>query len=299
MSKIKKYILMIIITMATLILFTNTKALATDFKDIGGETISIGMSTMTATDDIYCIAHSKGLFRANFETIAIAEITGSNAKFTYKDKNGEIQTKEVNNSANAIMASILGGKLEKGYGSYNSDSGESSYNEAQEALYGYWNTWVSIVGSDFGFQKDSSNDSYKDTKSLQKAKNDAVTNSYKVTIYLLKQKGATNYQELIGVKVGEVPTEPGPEPSQTEVTGYININGYVWEDVANTKDYSVNSKYSQDDKDLRIEGIKVHWKASDGSEIATTTTDKNGEYKLTTTIALYNHPYGIKDKAKY
>jgi len=62
MSKIKKYILMIIITMATLILFTNTKALATDFKDIGGETISIGMSTMTATDDIYCIAHSKGLF---------------------------------------------------------------------------------------------------------------------------------------------------------------------------------------------------------------------------------------------
>ena len=300
MSKIKKYILMIIITMASLILFTNTKALATDFKDIGGETISIGMSTMTATDDIYCIAHSKGLYRTNFETIAIAEITGPKAKFTYvEDK--KVKTKEVEDHSNAIMASILGGKLEKGYGSYNESSQISTYNEAQEALYGYWNTWVLKVAGDFGFQKDTSNDDYDNTESLQKAKNDAVTNNYKVTIYLLKQKGATNYQELIGVKVGEAPTpyEPGPEPSKTEVTGYININGYVWEDVANTKDYSVNSKYSQDDKDLRIEGIKVHWKASDGSEIATTTTDKNGEYKLTTTIALYNHPYGIKDKTKY
>ena len=297
MSKIKKYILMIVVTMASLILFTSTKAFATDFNDIDKGTISIDMSTMAAADDIYCVAHTKGLRRTNFKTIATVEITGSYAKFTYKDKNGNIQTKEVNDGSNAIIASILGGNLKRGYGSWNSSTKQSSYNEAQQALYGYWNTWVDKVGKEFGFQKDTKNDEFKNVPYLQKAKNDAIIRDYKVTIYLLHEYSGKNWQELIGVKTQDVPDTPEPEPGQTEVTGYININGYVWEDIANSKSNTINSKY--EDGDLRVSGIKVHWKAADGTELATTTTDQNGAYKLTTTIALYNHPYGIKDKTKY
>ena len=290
MSKIKKFMIMIILIAFSIILGINNKVFAWD-NDLNVTEIQLGYSDMTAANNIYCVAHGKKFWST--------DKVGNKPKFTVQGWVEIKGNKIINNSKgkpvsenanNATMAAIVGGALGEGYGK------ENNYNEAQRAVYTFWNTWVRNVGTNYGFAEYAENDSQIDNKVIAKAKAAAARNEYHVKIYYLSC-GKEDWQQLIWVSKENVDNPPEPEPGQTEVTGYININGYVWEDIANSKNNTINSKYEEGD--LRVEGIKVHWKASDGTEIATATTDGNGAYKLTTTIALYNHPYGIKDKTKY
>lgn len=303
MNTMKKFILTIIFITMMLILCMSTKVFA-DTKTIElGQTIDLSEKDMSNADNVYCVAHGKYFYNTcTFKATAYVDIEGKDATGVKLSINGNEETTETitinGKNENAVISAILGGILQKGYGSY------QHYNPAQQALYGYWNKWVKNVGTNYGFQSDEANTKIFEeaNQDTQKYINDAIssvsTKTYKVRIYLLHSNSDTNPQELIlvDVKNPTEPNEPGPS-TPTIVTGYVNISGYVWEDIANGKSNTINSKY--ENEDLRLEGIKVHWKASDGTEIASTTTDKDGSYKLQTTLELYNHPYGIKDKDKY
>ena len=289
MSKTKKFILMIIFVTLALILCMSTKVSAKTTQTINlGGTIDLSEAGMEGSDNVYCVAHSKGFSgTCTFKAIAYVDIDGKHAE----GKTSAGKQLSIDNDKNAVIAAILGGALSpRGYGKY------GAYTPTQQALYSYWNTWVNDVGNQYGFQTDSANANISADNYINAAKAAAKRTNYKIRIYLLHSDSSTNPQELILVDVKE-PDTPEPKPGQTTVTGYINISGYVWEDISNSKSNTINSKYEEGD--IRLEGIKVHWKANDGSEIASTTTDKDGSYKLQTTIDLYNHPYGIKDKTKY
>ena len=291
MSRTKKFILTIIFVTLALILGMTTKVSANTTRTISyGGTIGLSLTDMENSNNVYCVAHGKGFTRQEqltFKAIAYIDIDGKHAEGV--TSSGKELSKD--SDKNAVLAAILGGALSpRGYGS------EGNYTPAQKALYSYWNDWVDDVGGQYGFQKDSRNSEVSADNYINTAKAAAKRTNYKIRIYLLHSNSSTNPQELVLVDVKE-PDTPEPEPGQTTVTGYINISGYVWEDISNSKSNTINSKYEEGDK--RLEGIKVHWRANDGSEIASTTTDKDGSYKLETTIDLYNHPYGIKDKEKY
>ena len=309
MNRMRKIILTTIFFTLGLILCMSTKASAVTQSISLGGSINLSLGDMEASDNVYCVAHSKGFDGVcTFNAIAYVDIKGNHAQgITASGKELERKSPE-----NAVIASILGGNLTRGYGI------TGTYNEAQRALYGFWNKWVGSVGGQYGFSSDSANyNIFAEQPSTQylidKARADSQSVDYEVRIYLLYSTSATNPQELILVEVKSTPPdvpptppdEPEPEPKQTEVTGYVNISGYVWEDIANSKNNEVNSKYDKNEQgesggnDKRVEGIKVHWRAKDGSEIDSTVTDGNGSYKFSTTLALYNHPYEIKDKKKY
>lgn len=66
---------------------------------------------------------------------------------------------------------------------------------------------------------------------------------------------------------------------------YINLSGYVWEDIAWTagKETFINELYhgeSGDTQDKKLANIIVKLKDSNGNEIARTATDSNGSYKF-------------------
>lgn len=301
MSNKKKFILMIIIIAFAIILGMNNKVSAyhESTSNIGvNSSKSIGYSTMAAADNIYCVAHGQALRdpAVNYTVLNWVEIKGSKV-INYQTYNGrQVTTKD--SESNAILAAILGGALTQGYGSV------GSYNAAQQGVYGFWNQWCADIGNAYGCygygenanQFSAGGYQVSANRFIAQAKAAAKKNEYHVRIYYLSS-GIASWQKLILVEPFENTPPDEPKPGKTEVTGYVNISGYVWEDIANSKNNTINSKY--EDGDLRVEGIKVHWKASDGTEIGTATTDKNGAYKLTTTITLYNHPYGIKDKTKY
>ena len=301
MSNIKKYMLTMILMIIALVVFIPTQVNARTLSI--GDNLKISENDMSAANDLYCVAYGKSFggingmnYKFDFKVRAYVKITGKHAEGTTASG----QTISIDNDANATMAAILGGPLTRGYGKYN------NYNEAQKALYTYWNSWVASVGGSYGFSGDSANDQVNGSIYVQEAQAAAAEKDYEATIYLLAPVGdalASNVQELIAVDAPDTPDTPNPPtpdnpPSQpTTVTGYVNISGYVWEDMANNKKNEVNSKY--DEGEQRLQGIKVHWKDADGNEIASTETGDDGSYKLQTTLELYNHPYSIKDKEKY
>ena len=302
MNKMKKSLLMIIIITFAVILGMNNKAFALTHestKDLNvNSKKTIGYSTMAGADNIYCVAHGQALgVPVQYTVKSWIEIKGQ--KIVDSSRGNKVKTDDC--QANATLAAILGGALQQGYGKVD------NYNAAQQALYGFWNKWCNKVGEKYGCSKYGANENQFANTSLEGSVdrfiNQAIAaskkNEYHVKIYYL-DSGLTSWQKLILVEPYENTPPDEPEPGQTEVEGKVNISGYVWEDIANSKNGSVNDKYNKNSKDVKVEGIKVHWKAaSDGSDIATTTTDKNGAYKFSTTITLYNHPYGIKDKTKY
>ena len=298
MSKVKKYILMILIISFAIMLGACNKASALNHIDTNhsvNDKIQVGYRELTGADNLYCVAHGKELKttdeNGNTPTFTVrgwVEIKGN------KIVNSDRGVKTEDNERNAVLAAIVGGALTQGFG-----ENEQSYHAAQLAVWAYWDTWVDSIGNQYGFNRYANNETVNANRYIAQAKAAAARTEYHVKIYHLKC-GKENWQQLILVEPYDDNTPPDePKPGQTEVTGTVNISGYVWEDIANSKDNTINSKYAEADKDLRVEGIKVHWKASDGTELGSATTDKNGAYKLSTTIALYNHPYGIKDKDKY
>lgn len=294
MNRVKKSILMVIFIAIAVILGMSTKVSAKTTNTIElGKTINLSLADMEASNNIYCVAHSKSFNGTlTFKAIAYVDIEGKHAQgITYSGK--ELAR---NSEENEVIAAILGGAFsDRGYGS------TGNYSTTQRALYAFWNKWVNSVGGQYGFQTDSANSTIEASYYINVAKQAAKNKEYKVRIYLLQSNSPTNPQELILVDVDSTteppPDESEPDPNMTTVTGYINISGYVWEDISNSKDNTIDSKYGEGD--VRVEGIIVHWKANDGSEIASAVTGKDGSYKFSTTIDLYNHPYGIKDKEKY
>ncbi len=311
-KKIKKIVGLVLITILISLIGNYNRVFAADNMSVG-TVHRYNLTNLTNSNNMYCVAHEKVLYSyqdVDFTVKSYVEIKGN--KIVSASKNPS-NSGAADNSSNAIMAAMLGGALTQGhgsykdaYGDYNNGVGIHKYNAAQIAVWGYWHTWINDVGKYYGLTTVTNNafdnasvgnytaDNYN--KYLAQAKAAAEKSEYHVKIYFL-DSGATNWQNVIYVETFDNTPPDEPQPGQTEVTGYVNINGYVWEDIANSKSNTINSKY--EDGDLRVEGIKVHWKASNGQEIATATTDSNGAYKLTTTIALYNHPYGIKDKTKY
>ena len=296
MTKLRKYIFIILFFgFVTLFGMTN-KASALKFqnKEVKiKEKFTITYSDMTKSNNLYCVAHQKAspsanpneIQQADYTVRSYVEIDGRKSSFN----GGNIRY----NDNNAVLAAILGGVLTQGYGA------DRAPTDAQGALHMFWNKWVESVGKDYNFFKYAENDSRVEFGlALSKAIVASKKTDYHVKIYYMTT-GNDNMQQMILVETFAVnPPSPNvPTPGQTEVEGTVNISGFVWEDVANSKANNINSQYEEGD--LRVEGIKVHWKDNNGKEIASTTTGKDGSYKLSTTLALYNHPYGIKDTQKY
>ena len=301
-----------LVILAIVMLMNNPSYAAESNRKTLGTKETHGLLDMTERKDLYCIARTRSLTYyddVEYTIKAFVEIKGKTiveGAYGASEKNAtKVKTKD--NEKNAVLAAILGGVLKQGHGNvYGEGYSHVNCNAAQKALWLYWNTWVDAVGNKYGFPKDESNsgdDVAEDVggivnRYVAKATAAAISTDYHVRIYFL-ESGLDSKQNLILVDTFGSEYEE-PKPGQTEVTGKVNLSGYVWEDIANSKNNTINSKYEDGDGDLKVKGIKVHWKASDGTEIApATTTDKNGEYSFSTTITLYNHPYGIKDKAKY
>lgn len=308
MSKTKKiFVTLFCVILATIMLANNSMSYAASARKNLGTRYTLGLGDLVDRNDLYCVARGKHLYfedELSYRIEAYVEIEGKKViegAYGVKESSAKkVTTGE--NEANAVIAAILGGALTQGHGnSRDNYVMGSGCNAAQKALWLYWNEWVDSVGNKYGFirhedNEDIANVSPDSVKYLQQAKAASKLTDYHIRMYLLNT-GLEDKQQIVMVEpFDNVPTDE-PEPGQTEVIGKVNLSGYVWEDIANSKNNEVNSKYEQ--TDLRVEGIQVHWRASDGSEIASTTTDKNGEYKFSTTLTLYNHPYGIKDKEKY
>lgn len=325
MKRTKKILLGItVLTLILIVLMSiSGKVFAEDKMPIGSKQ-EFNLRDLRASDNLYCVAREKQLLsdtKAKFTVESYIEIEGDTIKDArvWKTKDGKKQSvtptnvpqSAIKNEDNAILAAILGGALQQGYREKTDsfDDVYRHYKEAQIALWGHWNTWQKNVGKYYNCQaptanafdsSDISNYSAQNfNKYFAKATAAARKTNYHVKIYFL-QAGAENWQDIIYVETFDNNTPPDENPpGQTNVTGQINISGYVWEDIADEKKNStINSKYANSDGDLKVEGIKVHWKDQNGKEIASTTTDKNGAYKFSTTITLYNHPYG-RNKDEY
>ena len=61
---------------------------------------------------------------------------------------------------------------------------------------------------------------------------------------------------------------------------YIKLSGYAWEEKYQGKGGEKDYVYTSDSEDKRLQNVTVTLKKSDGSTIASTVTDANGEYKF-------------------
>lgn len=258
------------------------------------------------SNDIYCVANQKHFgsvapgetsyerhnYKFEFEVTAVAKIKGDLVTFSTK-AGGSARTNHENNK---ILAAILGGGLERGYG------GLYTCSESQLALHTFWNEWVESVGADrYGFHTYGMNDAIAAHHLVEKAKQ-YMSDDLEVTLYWLTPIGEAhnrNVQELILVDAPE-PDEPEPEPQtpgKTVVNSQVNISGFVWEDIADNKSNTINNSY--DSGETKLEGILVQWIDSAGGIIAEDTTEADGSYSMSTSFELWNHPYSIKDQTRY
>ena len=224
MKKINKILLMIvfIILLGLIGIPTKVEARTMEKRTLNNNNeLTINYADLEYSTNVYCVAHAKGWVKRNgadqpfdrvtFKAMASVTIQGKVANGT--NKNGT-KIGPIENDDNALMASILGGSLKKGF-----NNPKGSYSPAQQALYSVWNNWVDNVGGRYGFTKDSANDKAANTPArinrlktaLVTAKREAAEKDYTVTIYWLHpQSNANNVQELILVEIG-TPTEKTKE----------------------------------------------------------------------------------------
>lgn len=81
--------------------------------------------------------------------------------------------------------------------------------------------------------------------------------------------------------------------------GNVTISGTVWEDALAGKANTNNS--SKDSGEKGIQGVRVYWRTSSGSLIASTETDSSGNYEMKGSITIYNHEYSVstEDYSKF
>ena len=326
MKRMKKLVAIIIAVLITTWVSMSNQVFAADALTIGKK-YYYNLQNLIDANNLYCVARENSLYyttKAEFTVKGYVEIEGNTIKSAkvLKSVNGKntVVTPSVSNSVkvnqqNALIAAILAGPLQKGYRTntkkeVGEDWANRNYHQAQIALWKNWKSWVNSVGKYYGFAA-ISNNAY-DTELNKKAQQEVGRNvsnyvpanankytsiaaaaakntKYHVKIYFL-DASARNYQDIIYVETFSN-TNNTPTPGKTEVDGKINISGCVWEDIANNKSNTINNRYDQNDGDKKVAGIKVHWKDASGNEIASGTTDANGNYTLSTTIRLTNHTY--------
>lgn len=299
MSKVNK----LIICLITFLIILFIKNISYSYSV--GEVINLSENDLTARSDAYCVALDKKFggvsgmsTRHPFRIVKHVKIEGNKST----DDNGVVAESE----SNAILAAILAGPLEKGYGSYR------NYKPAQQALYVFWDTWIADVGSSKYGLYDFAHNSGNSGKSpgANAAFWEQVARNYisdgtkcSVDIYFLRYCGPLGegaIQELIIAVPGNV--EIPPDIKQYD--GYIIISGKVWEDGEAGKSNDINGKYDSNDKTLS--GIKVTLKDKDGKEFSggsSTTTDESGNYKIVVNYdssknvyKLYDNPETVKEK---
>ena len=298
MSKIKKYLIFIIAFF--LILFIKNIS----YSYSVGEELLLSENDMRSRNDIYCVAHKKrfgadelgGLDQDHrFQIVRYVKIEGENSI----DDQGRTANKE----ENAILAAILAGPLEKGYGK------NENYKPAQKALYQFWDTWITNVGIPDhkidGFDHESGNSGVDGSAYLQEAKNYIQNGTVcNVEIYVLRYIGDENedadnfgvgaLQELIIA----VPGNPTPPPTVIpQYDGYILISGKVWVDGEAGKANNINGTYG-DSTDKGLGGIRVTLRDSSGNLFGpgtSTTTDSSGNYTITVNYTGKNSPYQLEE----
>lgn len=142
MSKIKKYLLIaILVIMSVIVCLTGSAKAATieEIKDLAGnavsKTVKLRYSIMTSRKDLYCIQHHAGLHGLNTYTVnKYVKITGNTAT----DESG----RKSSSTSNGIMAYII--SRGQGYGL------QGAYTAGQNALYNQINSWYTNSGSALG-----------------------------------------------------------------------------------------------------------------------------------------------------
>ena len=201
MNIIKKGLIVLIVFFSIIFIKNTVYARTYDVNDTiqDGFTISMNDVMMISERDLSYVSQNNDVVRDNLYCVALDKNFGYNdywTKLKFKVVQhisikgdtavGENGVTSVNNS-NAILSAILAGPLDKGYGRL------GHYNEAQQALYLYWDEWVKNVGSsvfglyDFAHNSGNLGKPIGDdaAKHLKEAKN-AANNSYGVEIYCLR-----------------------------------------------------------------------------------------------------------------
>ena len=286
MNKIQKCLIFIIVFL--LILFIKNVSYSYSI----GEYLWFSEDDMDARDDLYCVAHDKNFGKFGSDTARKFEVTQI-VSITGKESIGANGVK-VEHDSNAILASILAGPLEKGYGEYD------AYAPAQLALYSYWDEWIINVGltayglGDFYHKAGNSNlGNFSSSAAyyLQQAKNYIQDGTIcSVDIYCLRYVGDPSeiggsfgiggLQEIILVVPGNTTPPPSVIP---QYDGYILISGKVWVDGAAGKSNNINGIYNSADGDTNLGGIKVTLRDKYGNEFAggsSTRTGASGDYTI-------------------
>lgn len=324
--KTKSKIIITIIAIIMMILLKNNISEAYSAQDITqmssesvGQVVSITYGTEMNTlsnKTIYCISEGQrntGL--QDYKVLSYIEI--ENGVATVWDINQPAPMTSPEKVENRILAEILSGNHgDLGYGQADHANNIENYTNTQKAIWLYLHTWIDEVGKYVATDESwYVNNGYDDsqyggvgTQVVNDATN-AVSSGANPSarIYLLNTTPSLNsWQRLMIAVPGEAPEYGGDENHQfssepTTVNANVNISGFVWEDIVDSKNNKLDYVYStgEGSQDIKLEGIKVNWKGPNGELIASTTTNANGEYKLTTTITLQNHPYRLIDAEKY
>lgn len=159
-----------------------------------GSNIYLSYKELPGTNLLYCVAHGKRSRSTDYRNFTI-----ENYVLLEGNKATSADGKVVENPSNAVLAAILGGGLEPGYGNV------GDYGPAQQALYKYWDDWIDAVGTpNYGlsmFNNRTRNATYTNSSAntyLQYCQNLVAQNkNFGVGIYFLIDKTASNYQEVI------------------------------------------------------------------------------------------------------
>ena len=305
MNRLKKCLIFII----TFLLIIFIKNISYSYSV--GEEIELSERDLMKSDDKYCVANDKGFGdeenggldkKHKFQIVQYIKIDGS----VSVGFNGAT----VNSSSNAILAAILAGPLQKGYGAYN------NYRPAQQALYNFWDTWIADVGAsvyglgDFNHNTGNTGKSHGPLAAYyeQVARNYIANGTTcSVEIYFLRYcgpLGAGTLQEIIIAIPGETPPDE-PPPEINDYDGYIIISGKVWVDGSAGKANDINGTYG-DSTDSPLEGIKVTLRDKNGNEFvggSSARTNSSGEYSIIvnydssrTVYKLYEDPETVRQK---
>ena len=133
----------------------------------------------------------------------------------------------------------------------------------------------------------SSVDGYSITFSLQNAKGDQNNNDTSTEYVVWTETTVINAEDSEGEVISTNYTNKNPG---------VFISGNVWLDKFGGKQSIQNGL--KDEGESGIEGITVVWKDAIGTTIASTTTDKDGNYKMSIDPPIHKHPYWI-DYVKY
>ncbi len=167
MSKIQKYISIILFSILALIFIpmTSVKAATLDeIKTLGpgaiGLTAGVSQYSLDGRNDLYCVNHSALLYYNRTSTYTVSKYVKIIGNQAY-DANNQLmestdeQTRTNERTINARLAYLV--NRAEGYGNYK----QRYYTQAQRGVYTYINEWFKTVGKHFGMDSwlDSANTS--------------------------------------------------------------------------------------------------------------------------------------------